>query len=662
MACRRFVPTVSLLFKGRGLKIEVRRQKLFLLFPVFCLLSSGLWLMACDQASPPSLPTAPETMPPAGAARDPHSFANPDEVRVRHLDLDLDVLFHRKVLSGAVVLTVERGRNEADSLVLDTRDLTITKVEASTDGSPYVPVGFTLGLKEAILGTPLSIRLPDGATQVRLQYETSLGASGLQWLDPAQTAGKQHPFMYTQSQAIHARSWIPLQDTPAVRVTYRARIRTPRELRAVMSAANHPEEPLGGEYHFDMTQPVPAYLIALAVGDLRVRPISARTAIYAEPAVVAAAAAEFADTEQMMRATERLYGPYRWDRYDLLVLPPSFPFGGMENPRLTFATPTVLAGDKSLVSLVAHELAHSWSGNLVTNATWRDFWLNEGFTTYLERRILEQVYGPARAEMEAVLGLRALQEDLAKLEPRDQMLYIELAGRDPDDAFTQVPYEKGALFLRQLEGVFGRERFDRFLRQYFDHFAFQSITTSDFVAYLDEHLLKQEPALAARVPVQEWINAPALPTDAPRPSSDAFLKVERQAQGWLHGDRPATDLETGAWSTHEWLHFLKSLPAELPRTRMEELDRAFRLTPVGNSEIAHQWLLMATRNQYEPAYGRLEEYLVGIGRRKLIQPLYEELVKSADGKDRALKIYERARPGYHPIAVDTLDPIVGWGQ
>jgi leukotriene A-4 hydrolase/aminopeptidase len=618
--------------------------------------------MACDQASPPSLPTALETTRSVAARRDPHSFANPDEIRVRHLDLDLEVLFHRKALTGATVLTVARVTDEATSLILDTRDLTIRKVEASEDGSTYTPVGFTLGLREAILGTPLSIRLPGRATHVRVHYETSVGASGLQWLDPGQTSGRQQPFMYTQSQAIHARSWIPLQDTPGVRVTYTARIRTPRELRAVMSAVNHPEEPLDGEYHFEMNQPVPSYLIALAVGDLRFEPMSARTAVYAEPRVVRAAAAEFADTERMMTATERLYGPYRWDRYDLLVLPPSFPFGGMENPLLTFATPTILAGDKSLVSLVAHELAHSWSGNLVTNATWRDFWLNEGFTTYLERRILEQVYGATRAEMEAVLGLRALQEDLAKLEPRDQVLYVDLAGRDPDAAFTQVPYEKGALFLRHLEVVFGRERFDQFLRQYFDHFAFQSITTADFLAYLDEYLLKPDPALGARVPVREWINAPALPPDAPRSSSEAFLKVEQQAHGWLQGDRPGTDLETSAWSTHEWLHFLQSLPPELPRSRMEELDRTFTLTGAGNAEIAHQWLLMALRNRYDPAYRRLEEYLIGIGRRKLIQPLYEELVKSSDGKERAREIYGRARPGYHPIAVDTLDPIIGWAR
>lgn len=620
--------------------------------------SLGCLVMACSGA--PMGPAAgPQGAAGSETGRDAHSFASPGRIRVRHVDLDLDVSFNRKVLSGTVVATVERTRPpDRSPLVLDTRDLAVSAVAASSDGSIFEPVEFSVGAADAVLGSPLEIQLPPEATRVRIEYETNPRASGLQWLEPAQTAGKQHPFMYTQSQAIHARSWIPLQDTPAVRVTYTARIRTPPSLRAVMSAVNHPEEPRDGDYQFEMRQPVPSYLIALAAGDIAFQAMSARTAVYAEPSVVGAAAREFADTEQMVLAAERLYGPYRWERYDLLVLPPSFPFGGMENPRLTFATPTVLAGDKSLVSLIAHELAHSWSGNLVTNATWRDFWLNEGFTTYLERRIIEEVYGRERAEMEAVLGRQVLEDQLASLALRDQVLHLDLAGRDPDDALTDVPYEKGALFLRHLEETFGRERFDRFLRDYFDRFAFQSLTTPEFEAYLQINLLDEDSARTARVPVDAWIREPGVPDAAPRPSSDAFARVEEQARSWLAAGMPATSLSTSAWTTHEWLHFLRSLPGKLRRDQMTELDRAFDLTGVGNSEIAHQWLLMAIRNAHEPAYGRLEDYLVSIGRRKLIRPLYEELVKTEEGKARARRIYAKARPGYHPIAVDTLDQVV----
>ncbi|HEV2826283.1 MAG TPA: M1 family metallopeptidase [Pyrinomonadaceae bacterium] len=603
-------------------------------------------------------------------AQDFHSYSNPQDVRVRHLDLDWDVSFDKKILKGAAVLTIDRLNKEAP-LVLDTRHLNIDKVETSASGSNYTATKFSVGEADSILGAPLTIQLPADAKFVRVTYSTNADASGLQWLEPSQTAGKQNPFMFTQSQAIHARSWIPLQDTPQVRVTYTARVRTPHNLLAVMSAENVPDTPRDGDYSFRMPQAVPSYLIALAVGDLSFKSLGRRTGVYAEPSVVEKAANEFSDTEKMVEATEKLYGPYRWGRYDLLVLPPSFPYGGMENPRLTFATPTVLAGDKSLVALIAHELAHSWSGNLVTNATWRDFWLNEGFTVYLERRILEAVYGRPREEMEAALGMRDLREELATLEKHDQILHIDLKGRDPDAGSTDIPYEKGALFLRHLEQTFGRARFDRFLRSYFDHFAFQSITTDQFLAYLKTNLLDKYASLAAKVPVDEWINQPGLPAGAPNPTSSAFDKVEEQAKLWMRGEVAAAAIPTAKWTTQEWLHFLKSLPlpeekpgttaaAVLDRQKMAELDQAFHLTQSGNSEIAFQWLMMSIKNHYEPAYPRLEEFLMTIGRRKFIKPLYEELAKTPEGKERALVIYRRARATYHPISVASIDEALKW--
>ena len=623
--------------------------------------------MACDR--PASIPSASvsasasstaeaDGAAPESARRDSHSFANSDEVVIRHLDLDWDVRFDRRVLDGTATLHIERMADEVGRLRLDTRDLTISAVELSDGGGDWLDTPFTLGTADPILGAPLDVTLTRTATQVRVTYTTSPGASGVQWLEPAQTAGKTHPFMFTQSQAIHARSWIPLQDTPGVRVTYTATVRTPAVLRAVMSAAHDAEASLDGEFEFEMRQPIPSYLIALAVGDLAFRSMGDRTGVYAEPSVVESAAAEFDDTEAMMAAAERLYGPYRWDRYDLLVLPPSFPFGGMENPRLTFATPTVIAGDKSLVTLVAHELAHSWSGNLVTNATWRDFWLNEGFTVYLERRILEQVFGRSRVDMEATLDRQALAEELARLDPPDQILHIDLTGRDPDDGMNQVPYLKGELFLRLLEQSVGRARFDTFLRAYFDHFAFRSITTSEFVAYLNTQLLSRDADMVETLQVDVWLDQPGLPANAPRSESDALTRVERQAARWADGETTATALETGDWTTQEWLHFLKSIPETLTAQQMMELDDTFGFTTVGNAEVAHQWLLTAIRSQYAPAYGRLETYLVGIGRRKLIKPLYDELVKTPEGRARATAIYERARPGYHPIAVSSIDEVV----
>src|SRR6266446_3430928 len=467
------------------------------------------------------------------ARRDIHSYSNPDQIRVRHLDLDCEVLFDQRILKGVATLSVDRRvESGAPPLILDTGNLRIEKVEVARETGAYSATKFELGAGDPILGAPLTISMPPAAAKVRIEYSTSPEASALQWLDPAQTAGKKRPFLFTQSQAIHARSWIPLQDTPAVRLRYSARVRTPKDLLAVMSAVNDPDAPRTGEYTFQQRAAIPSYLIALAAGDLQFRPMGSRTGVYAEPSVVDRAAKEFEDTEKMLKAAQDLYGPYRWGRYDLLVLPPSFPFGGMENPGLTFATPTILAGDKSLVSLVAHELAHSWSGNLVTNATWSDFWLNEGFTVYVERRILEKVYGRPREEMEAVLGRQDLEREMAKLPERDQILHIDLRGRDPDDGVTSVPYEKGALLLRSLEEKFGRAKFDAFLREYFEHFAFQSITTGIFVDYLQKHLLNGDTS----IPLDEWLNKPGLPASAPRPVSDAFAKVEEQAKRWMAGE------------------------------------------------------------------------------------------------------------------------------
>ncbi len=619
----------------------------------------SLLLISCQSDSPARQQGSDgAVIKPADPRSDVHSYANPEQVRVRHLDLDCELLFDRRVIRGTSTLTLDKAASGEHSLQLDTRELKILRTETSADGGGFTSVPFKLYAADRYLGSRLSVPISAGTTKVRIEYETSPAASGVQWLDPSQTAGKKHPYVFTQSQAIHARSWIPLQDSPAVRITYTARIRTPIELRAVMSAEQDSNTARTGDYKFNMPQAIPPYLIALAAGDIAFKSLGERTGVYTEPSMLEKAARELADTEKMIVATEKLYGPYRWGRYDILVLPPSFPIGGMENPRLTFATPTILAGDKSLVSLIAHELAHSWSGNLVTNATWSDFWLNEGFTTYLERRIVEAVYGRPREEMEAVLGRQGLEKEMAGMDARDQILHVDLAGRDPDEGFTGVPYEKGALFLRQLEETFGRDRFDAFLKGYFDHFAFQSITTADFEAYLKANLQDSAPVLAARVPVTEWITKPGLPASAPRPQSDAFARVETEANRWLKGETQASKLQTRQWTTQEWLHFLNFLPKELTREQMLQLDQAFGLTKIGNAEIAHVWLLTSIRNKYDPADARLEEYLTSIGRQKLIKPLYEELVKTPEGRQRAKMIFEKARPGYHPIAAAAVEKII----
>nr|WP_297347515.1 M1 family metallopeptidase [uncultured Glaciecola sp.] len=594
-----------------------------------------------------------ETSSAIDVSKDYHSYANPDEVLVTHLNLDLTADFTTKKLIGSVQVTVQRQKKNADELVLDTRDLDIISVTSQGSSVP-----FELKAADENLGAALHISLPDGADTLTINYETSPSASGAQWLTPAQTAGKKHPFLFTQAQAVHARSFIPLQDSPQVRVTYTATIRTPKELLAVMSASNDPDTERDGVYEFNMPQPIPSYLIALAIGDLQFKAMGERTGVYAEPALLEAAAAEFEDTESMLIATENKYGPYSWDRYDLLILPPSFPFGGMENPRLSFITPTVIAGDKSLVSLIAHELAHSWSGNTVTNATWRDLWLNEGFTTYLTYRIMEMVYGEDRYNMEAVLGYQDLQSDIKSLTPDDQILAIDLRGRNPDDVFSNIPYEKGALFLREIEQKIGRDNFDKFLLSYFEHFSFKSITTDEFIAYLDDTLLSQYADKLDKERINAWIFEPGIPEGAPVPESDAFVNVDNAREQWLAGKNSANKIQTQDWTVHQWLYFLNNMPEVLDEKQLGELDTAFSLTASKNNEIAHSWLMIAVKNEYKPAYERLYEYLTTIGRNKLVKPLYFELSKTPDGKAFAKKAFEQAKPGYHPLTISANEGYV----
>lgn len=607
------------------------------------------FLVACGGASDSDAPIATHVA-------DPHSFGNPHEARVTHVALDLDVDFERQSLQGSATLDLVRGDVTTEQLVLDTRDLTVTAVYDASGADP-VPLEFALGETDPDLGTPLVVTLESDTNRVRIEYTTDPGASALQWLTPRQTLGGEHPFLFSQGQAIHTRSWIPLQDSPGVRVTYEAVLRVPEGLRAVMSAENDPDAPLDGEFRFTMPEAVPPYLIALAVGDLDFLSMSERTGVYAEPGIVEAAAAEFTDTERMMEVTEALYGPYRWGRYDLLVLPPSFPFGGMENPRLSFITPTIIAGDRSLVSLIAHELAHSWSGNLVSNSTWRDLWLNEGFTTYVTNRIMEEVFGERRARMEAALDYDDLVAELETLAPGAQVLAVDLAGEHADAVFTGIPYDKGMLFLKWLEHEFGRTTFDAFLRDYFDHFAFESITTAQFEAYLERHLLEPNSGVVTMAQVREWIHAPGLPDTLIVPESPAFAEVDTVRAAWTAGEVDANGIATAGWTVHEWRHFLNGLPREMESSRLAELDGAFGLTNSTNYMILRDWMQLVIRNRYEPGYTRLEALLQETGRNLLVKPLYEALMETGQS-EFARRVYAEAKPGYHPITVAANEPIV----
>ena len=593
----------------------------------------------------------------SAALTDPNSYANFNEVRVKDLRLDLAVSFDQQRLSGFAELELDWKTPAAKTLVLDTRALEIESIYAIDSKSNFKPAPFRLGAQHKFYGQKLTIELPGRNSRVRIVYRTVPAASGLQWLTPEQTLGKTEPFLFSQSQAIHARSWVPLQDTPAVRFTYTAHVRTPAGLLARMSANNDSDDKPDGNYRFAMPQPIPSYLLALAVGKLEFRSLGARSGVYAEPGRIEAAAAELTDTESMIEIAEKLFGPYRWGRYDMLVLPPSFPFGGMENPRLTFLTPTFIAGDKSLVSLIAHELAHSWSGNLVTNANWESMWLNEGFTTYVQSRIVEVAYGPERERMETALSEKDLLAELLETPPEDQHFRPNLAGRDPDDGLSGVPYDKGHWFLRWLEESFGRKDFDPFLRSWFDAHAFQSVSTDQFLAFLNTELLAKHPGVVTQAQIVQWVDKPGIPAFAKAAVSTKFIEIDRLI-GLYQSDKVQSDaLPAKTWSTQEWLRFLHGInEAEQPAAKLSALDANFKLTGYGNNEIAHVWYLIAIKNGYAQADTALESYLLSIGRRKLIVPLYRDMY----GKDkvRAKAIYAKARPGYHPIAQATLDELL----
>ena len=612
---------------------------------------SAILLTACAAADSP-------TPAPIAAPEDVHSHARPAEARVTHVNLDLTPDFDSRTIAGTARLAIER--TEADSIILDIDDLAIASVSTPAGDS----LRYRIGSDDPNLGQPLIVHLGEDTDTIVVSYRTSPNAAALQWLEPAQTAGGAMPFLFTQGQAILTRTWVPTQDSPGIRQTYEAVIRVPEGMQAVMSAellTPDGERTQDGRtaYRFRLEQPVPPYLIALAAGDLEFREIGPRSGVWAEPDVVDAAAAEFVEVEEMIDAAERLYGPYRWGRYDILVLPPSFPFGGMENPRLTFATPTILAGDRSLVSLVAHELAHSWSGNLVTNAVWNDFWLNEGFTTYIEARIMEELRGSDYADMLRQLGRQDLEETIADLEAPDTRLQLDLAGRNPDDGMTSVAYDKGAAFLQAVEAVVGRERLDSFLRGYFDEYAFQPMTSERFLAHMNEELLEGDEA--ERIQARRWIYEAGLPDNAVQIRSVAFERVDEQVAAFQAGTSPG-QLETGDWSTHEWLRFLRALPETMSDTQLASLDNAFGFTDSGNSEILFAWFRIAIRNRYEPALPALEAFLTSQGRRKFIAPLYEDLVNTDWGGEFARDIYTRARSTYHPVTSNTVDQILNWPQ
>jgi leukotriene-A4 hydrolase len=613
-------------------------KKIFLL--VFAVAVS-----AC-QKKETTVKTAVETT----SVKDTHTFAKPSEAVVKHLNLDVKVDFNTQTISGKASWTID-NISKGNEIIFDENTLEITKV---TLGDEENETKFALGDEVEFHGKPLKITIEPTTTKVNIYYNTTKDAVALQWLKPEQTADKKYPFLFSQGESIWSRTWIPCQDSPSIRFTYNARVTVPKDLMAVMSAVNPQYKNETGIYSFEQDKAIPSYLMAIAVGDLKFKSIDKRTGVYAEPSLIDKAAWEFGELGDMVYAAEKLFGPYRWGRYDVLVLPPSFPYGGMENPNLTFLTPGVIAGDRSLTSLLAHELGHSWSGNLVTNATWDDVWLNEGFTTYVEHRIGEAIFGTKEAQMQDVLSRKVLADNMADYganNPSTQ-LKVNVNGKNADESLSDIPYEKGYAFLQMVENTVGRETFDAFITQYFNSHAFQSITTEDFLKYFNEHLIKGNQALADKINAEEWIYKPDVPKNVTTPVSEDFNAIDQIQKTWRQTG--LSGLAAKIKSTNEKQHFIDYLPKDLTVAEMAEIDQEFNFTKGGNFVIKRQWFVQALRHQYKPACPAIEQFMIATSRTGSLQTLYKEMVKTPEGKIWARQIFEKAKPGYHMTTVQDL--------
>lgn len=585
-------------------------------------------------------------------ATDNHSFAKPNEAVAKHLDLDINVDFNNKIIYGTATYKIEKD-STAKTINFDSKNLEISKVTINGKNA-----NFSLLEGDEIHGKNLSIELPKTAKEVSITYKTTNKTEALQWLDKQQTADKNYPFLFTQGQAILTRTWIPIQDSPQIRITYNATVKVPKELMAVMSAKNPKTKSENGIYKFTMPQAIPPYLMALAVGDLEYKAISNRTGVYAEKSLIDKSQKEFEDVEKMTVEAEKLYGKYLWEQYDILVLPPSFPFGGMENPRLTFVTPTIIAGDKSLTTLIAHELAHSWSGNLVTNATWNDFWLNEGFTVYFERRIMEAVYGKDYANMLSAIGRQDLDEGLENLKntPNDTKLKLNLKGRAPGDGMTDIAYEKGYLFLKTIEEKVGRKKMDSFLKKYFNSHKFSTITTEKFIEYINENLFLPN---KINFNLDEWIYKPGIPDNAVKITSTKFDDVIQTIQKWEKGEITPKEVCNKDWVIQQKIHFVRNIPKSISLKELKKLDDACGFTKTTNSYIAMVWFEQSAKRNYRENNidKKMEEFLVRVGRRWYVTTIYKALKQNGRLKE-AQKIYKKARPNYHSITVGTVDKML----
>lgn len=461
------------------------------------------------------------------------------------------------------------------------------------------------------------------------------------WLTPEQTAGKKKPFVYTQGQAVLNRAFFPCFDTPAVKFTYSALVEVPDGFTAVMSADTW-EKRSPNKFFFQMSQPIPSYLIALAVGDLVSAEVGPRSRVWTEPCLIEDAKKEYNGViEEFLATGEKLFGPYVWGRYDVLFMPPSFPFGGMENPCLTFVTPCLLTGDRSLADVIIHEISHSWFGNLVTNANWGEFWLNEGFTMYAQRRISATLYGAAYTCLEAAAGRALLRQHMdvtGEDHPLNKLRVKIEPGVDPDDTYNETPYEKGFCFVSYLAHLVGdQNKFDNFLKAYVDEFKFQSILADDFLEFYLEYFPELKKKGVDSIPGLEfdrWLNTPGWPPYLPdlTPGDTLMSEAEELAQLWGTPELnmgAVVKVDISAWRTYQLIYFLDKIlqRSPLPTGNVQKLAKTYpQIAEARNAELRLRWGQIVLKNDYQEDFWKVKAFLQDQGKQKYTLPLYRAMM------------------------------------
>nr|XP_054751062.1 leukotriene A-4 hydrolase-like [Lytechinus pictus] len=608
----------------------------------------------------------------ADNTKDPNSVSNISGIITKHISIEWNINFKEKIFTGDVKLTLETLQDGVANLILDTSsNLCISEVSDDATGEKL-----TFEVKEPLgaLGSPLNIRLPSSAQSkgsklcIKISYKTSSSASAIGWLEPSQTAGKQFPYLYSQCQAIHARSILPCQDSPSVKATYDAKVTVPCDLVCLMSAVRTGEEPCAIDnslktYTFRQTVPMPSYLIAIVVGALESRQIGPRSRVWSEKEFVDRAAFEFSETEHMLATAESLLGPYVWGQYDLLILPPSFPYGGMENPCLTFVTPTLLAGDRSLANVVAHEISHSWTGNLVTNCSWEHFWLNEGFTVFVERKILGRMNSEKHRQFAFIGGWKELYNSVSKYGEEHkftQLLPSLEGGIDPDDAFSSVPYEKGSCFLFYLETLVGINEFEGYLKAYIDKFKYRSLTTQDWKDFFLEYFHEKAAAgVFDCVEWDKWFFAPGMPPIKPKYDTCLVDHCTELCEKWSQVGESNFEKSTGdleSMSPSQKIEFLAQLLLKKPLTYnlIQEMQGIYDMDKYTNAEIRFRWLRLRIKAGDESAIDSALKMATEAGRMKFTRVLFRDLYAFPSARQKAVDTFLAERHNMHPISAKTV--------